>query len=261
MQAESSNQKKPPASPSKQLQEARARIAFLEATLEAPTLKAPTILPMVPVAHLFPNPFRIRREVSPDHIRQLALSIKETGLLNPVVVRKHPDKADRFQIIKGEMRWRAHQELGKKLIKISVTEVNDEQLLKITFQLAKTALPLSDFERARLVIKAKSEPGELDRTCRACGLPPGGLDHLLAFERLPRFVIEQLERTPRLISATAAGQISTEIEFDEQAAMSAIRRHWGDLIDGITDDIEFAERVSSSARIDPEEESDLWSGC
>ena len=109
----------------------------------------------------------------------------------------------------------------------------------------------------------KSDLNELERTCRMCGLPAGGLDYLFAFENLPSFMIEQLERTPRLLSATAAKQISSQLKVDEQATMSAIKRHWEDLDNSITDDAQFAALVSSSSRnnsSDQPEESSLWAG-
>ena len=253
MKAKPINAKASPYIFSTQLNKANERIAALEAATPY----------RVPVSHLSPNPWKIDRRCSPDFIKQLALSIKKVGLLHPVLVRSHPEKHNRFQIIKGEMRWRAHKELGERLITIELINASDEQMAKISLSLKTTALPLSDFELASLVAKINLEPDELERTCLACGLPSGGLEHLLAFESLPSFVLKQLEHTPRLLSAKAANQIATYLKLNEESAILAIRRNWGDLIDGLVDDAQFATLVCSSSRSnsnDQLEESNLWSG-
>ena len=57
----------------------------------------------VPVNLVDPSPYQARKEIAPEHLSELAESIRSEGLLQPIVVRK---TGDRFQLIAGERRWR-----------------------------------------------------------------------------------------------------------------------------------------------------------
>lgn len=76
----------------------------------------------VAVVRIDPNPYQPRREIEPDRIKDLAESIRSEGLLQPIVVRA---KGERYELIAGERRWRAHQHLGLKQIMVRVVEVSD----------------------------------------------------------------------------------------------------------------------------------------
>ena len=69
-----------------------------------------------------PSPYQPRREFPPEQIGELAESIRAEGLLQPVVVRKAGDK---YQLIAGERRWRAFQQLRLKSIPARVMEAGD----------------------------------------------------------------------------------------------------------------------------------------
>lgn len=88
---------------------------------------APTPVPAVGyqevAVHLIePSPYQARREIPPDQLTELAESIRSEGLLQPVVVRKH---ADKFQLIAGERRWRAFQQLKIKTIPARIVEASN----------------------------------------------------------------------------------------------------------------------------------------
>jgi len=69
-----------------------------------------------------PSPYQARREIPADQLNELAESIRAEGLLQPVVVRK---QGDRFQLIAGERRWRAFQQLKIKAIPARVVEASN----------------------------------------------------------------------------------------------------------------------------------------
>ena len=71
---------------------------------------------------IIPNPYQPRRVIEPEAVRELASSIKSEGLLQPIVVRKVGDK---FELVAGERRWRAHQLLGKNKILVRVLNATD----------------------------------------------------------------------------------------------------------------------------------------
>lgn len=76
----------------------------------------------VPVDQVKPSPYQARREILPEHLEELAESIKAEGLLQPIVVRK---KANGYELIAGERRWRAFQKLKIKTIPARLVEASD----------------------------------------------------------------------------------------------------------------------------------------
>lgn len=69
-----------------------------------------------------PSPYQARREIPPEQLGELAESIRAEGLLQPIVVRKQGDK---YQLIAGERRWRAFQQLKIKAIPARVVEASN----------------------------------------------------------------------------------------------------------------------------------------
>lgn len=85
---------------------------------------------MVPVARVGPNPFQPRREFKEEELAELATSIRENGLLQPVVVRRTaPGSPLDWELVAGERRWRAVTRLGWQDIPALVREVDDRTML------------------------------------------------------------------------------------------------------------------------------------
>ena len=76
----------------------------------------------LPITSIEPNPFQPRRDFAESHLNELAESIRSEGLLQPVVVRK---AGKNFQLIAGERRWRACQQLKLKTIPVRIVEASD----------------------------------------------------------------------------------------------------------------------------------------
>ncbi len=76
----------------------------------------------IPVLAVEPSPYQARREITPEQLNELAESIRSEGLLQPIVVRKTGEK---FQLIAGERRWRAFQQLKIKSIPARVVEASN----------------------------------------------------------------------------------------------------------------------------------------
>jgi ParB family chromosome partitioning protein len=84
----------------------------------------------IPVAAIAPNPFQPRREFAEQDLADLAASMRENGLLQPVVVRPRPGPGvAQWELVAGERRWRASMRLGWKDITAVVREVDDRTLL------------------------------------------------------------------------------------------------------------------------------------
>jgi ParB family chromosome partitioning protein len=81
-----------------------------------------------PIESLKPNPRNPRRNFTEAELEELATSIKERGIIQPIVVREASDKT--FEIIAGERRWRAAQRAGLHEVPIAVVEATDAQSLE-----------------------------------------------------------------------------------------------------------------------------------
>lgn len=81
-----------------------------------------------PIENLQPNPRNPRRLFTDSELDELATSIRERGIIQPIVVRAL--KGDNFEIIAGERRWRAAQRAGLHDVPIAVVEANDAQSLE-----------------------------------------------------------------------------------------------------------------------------------
>ncbi|MFW6027329.1 MAG: ParB/RepB/Spo0J family partition protein [bacterium] len=85
----------------------------------------------VPVEYLEPNPFQPRRSFREEELDTLAASVREKGVLQPIIVRPVPGKTNAFQIIAGERRWRAAQKARRHTVPVIVRELTDTEALEI----------------------------------------------------------------------------------------------------------------------------------
>ena len=85
----------------------------------------------VPIAFLTPNPRNPRRNFSDAELDELADSIKERGIIQPIVVRPVRGTTDSFEIVAGERRWRAAQRAGQHEVPIIAIEVSDDEALQL----------------------------------------------------------------------------------------------------------------------------------
>jgi len=81
---------------------------------------------LIALDQIEPNPDQPRRHFPEDHIRGLAASIKKRGLIQPISVR--PIGKNRYQIVTGECRWRAHKLLGLPAIKCEVEDMAAKEM-------------------------------------------------------------------------------------------------------------------------------------
>lgn len=86
---------------------------------------------ILPVAFLTPNRFQPRKRFSDDDLQDLTNSVKEKGVLQPILVRPVAGKQDAYEIIAGERRWRAAQAAHLHEVPVVVREMSDRDALEI----------------------------------------------------------------------------------------------------------------------------------
>ncbi|APF36037.1 ParB/RepB/Spo0J family partition protein [Chelatococcus daeguensis] len=85
----------------------------------------------VPIEFLRPNPRNPRKVFDDEALDELASSIRERGLIQPIVVRAVPNLVDVFEIVAGERRWRGAQRAGLHEVPVIVIEADDRLALEI----------------------------------------------------------------------------------------------------------------------------------
>jgi len=99
----------------------------------APSASQPNKRPdlFVPIERIHPNPDQPRRAFNEDLLNELASSIAEKGVIQPLIVRKHPTMDGDFEIVAGERRWRASQIAKRHEIPVIVRTYTDTEVLEV----------------------------------------------------------------------------------------------------------------------------------
>jgi len=103
----------------------------------------------LPIANLRPNPKNPRRAFDAGELDDLANSIREKGVVQPILVRPVADAINTFEIIAGERRWRAAQKAGVHEVPVVVREVSDKEALELAIIENVQRTDLNPMEEAR----------------------------------------------------------------------------------------------------------------
>lgn len=85
----------------------------------------------LPIEYLIPSPFQPRHRFDENDLRDLVASVREHGILQPILVRRHGDTPDRYEILAGERRWRAAQQARLTKVPVIIKDFNDEEALEV----------------------------------------------------------------------------------------------------------------------------------
>jgi len=91
--------------------------------------KRPDLL--VPVEQVHPNPDQPRRTFAEDALQELATSIAEKGVIQPIIVRPAPNNPNAYEIVAGERRWRAAQLAKRHEIPVLIRDYDDTEVLEV----------------------------------------------------------------------------------------------------------------------------------
>lgn len=86
-------------------------------------------IPNLPINMIVPNPYQPRIEMNPDHLVELADSIREHGVIEPLLVTKK--ETNRYELIAGERRWRAAKLAGMDTIPVVIKETSPQEMLEL----------------------------------------------------------------------------------------------------------------------------------
>ena len=155
------------------------------------------------VSDLVKNKFQPRKNFNQQSLEELTSSIKERGIIQPIVVRKSEDKNDIYEIIAGERRWLAAQKAGLHEVPVVVTEANDLRSLEFAIVENIQRQDLNSIEEAEgyqnLIDKFQYDH---EKVAKFIGKSRSHITNCLRLLTLPKNVIELIE-TNKLSSGHA----------------------------------------------------------
>lgn len=104
---------------------------------------------MMPLERLRRNPDQPRKRFDDKELQELTDSLRQIGLIQPILVRPIPGVADTYQIVAGERRWRAAQRAELREVPVVIRELNDQEVLEISIIENVQRADLNAIEEAR----------------------------------------------------------------------------------------------------------------
>ena len=188
-------------------------------TAPAVNSEPPEGISFVDIDELVPSPYQPRRVFATDALADLVLSIKEKGVLQPLLVRKNPKKSTGYEIVAGERRFRASKMAGLKTVPVIIKKFSNKDALEVALieNLQREDLnPLEEAESyKRLLEEFKYTQEELSKVI---GKSRSYLSNMMRLLELPdeiKQMVEQKELTVgharALLSAQDPVALATEV--------------------------------------------------
>ena len=166
----------------------------------------------VAISALEPNPFQPRLAMDPARLEELTASVRETGIVQPILVRRH---GERYQIIAGERRWRAAQAAGLSTVPVTVRDVPDARLLELALVENVQREELTPLEEAQAFQRLQEEFRlTQEEIARRVGRERSTIANALRLLRLPR-ELRELVSQGRLDAGHARALLALDRQEDQ----------------------------------------------
>lgn len=201
----------------------------------------------LPVDQIDPNPYQPRSVFPQDELEALASSISESGLLQPVSVRA---VGERYQLIAGERRWRAHKLLGRTSIEALVIPAEESDMAVWSLAENIDRADLSDYEIGKALRQVESQFPSKKKLAEALGLNREDMYRYYAFEALPDSIRARLDQNPRLLSRSAAAELKRLLQRGEDSTSltALLEQAWEKLEAGELEQTKLAAHLAKQAR-------------
>lgn len=190
----------------------------LSALLREPETTATAGLEQIPLDQIDPNPFQPRRAFPEEGLKELAESIRASGLVQPVLLRR---AATRYQLVAGERRWRAARLAGLEAIPAVVREFTDQETLALALTENLLREDLNPLEAATGLQALQEKHGLTQEEIAArLGWSRSAVANTVRLLRLPAEVRELLASGK--LSAGHARALLAVADPDQQVALARL---------------------------------------
>ena len=170
----------------------------------------------VPIEIVLRNPEQPRRNFSEPELEELTASVRERGVLQPILLRPHGELGGHFQIVAGERRWRAAQRAGLQTIPALVRDLNNLEVMEIALIENIQRADLNALEEARAYAAMMERfPRNAEQIASVVGKSRAHVANTLRLMRLPREVQDHLEE-----GRISAGHARAILDLDDAAAVA-----------------------------------------
>jgi ParB family chromosome partitioning protein len=176
----------------------------------------------IPINDLVPNKYQPRKIFDENNLEDLTNSIKERGIIQPIIVRESKEHKQKFEIIAGERRWLAAQKAGLNEVPIVITEANDLKSLEFAIVENVQRHDLNPLEEAQGYKRLIDEFNyDQEKVSKFIGKSRSYITNSLRLLSLPTRIIEMIEN--RLIT-TGHAKILVGLENAEFVANKIIEK-------------------------------------
>ena len=183
-------------------------------------VKSTTEIYNIPQAMIVPNPNQPRKRFDYDELENLAQSIRENGILQPITVRKREDK--KYELVSGERRLRAARLVGMVKIPSIVINIDDKNSAMFSIIENLQRQSLNFFEEAEAIEKLVGEYAmSREEVAQKLGLAPSTVSNKLRILRLPEEMRFELARSG-LTESHARALLMLEDDNQRARALSII---------------------------------------
>lgn len=148
---------------------------------------------MIDIASISPNPDQPRRHFSEDALRELTDSIREKGIIQPLILRKNPRDTNGYEIVAGERRWRAAQRAQLHEVPAIVRDFDDVEVLEIALIENIQRDDLNAIEEARAFRQLMDRFGHTqEKLAEALGKSRSHIANILRLLNLPDEILDMV---------------------------------------------------------------------
>ena len=146
------------------------------------------------ITEIIPNKYQPRKDFDESNLNELTNSIKERGILQPIIVRKSNEHKSKFEIIAGERRWLAAQRAGLHNVPVVITEADDLKSLEFAIVENVQRHDLNPLEEAQGYKRLIDEFNyDQDKVSKFIGKSRSHITNCLRLLTLPKEVIKLIE--------------------------------------------------------------------
>lgn len=173
---------------------------------------------VLPIERVAPNPDQPRRSFEKDKLEDLASSIREKGIIQPLIVRPDPKNSEQYQIVAGERRWRAAQLAQLHDVPVIIRDFNDIEVLEVAIIENIQRADLNPIEEAAGYRQLMDEFGHTqEKLAQALGKSRSHIANQMRLLSLPDDVLALLRS-----ESLSSGHARALITADDPSALARI---------------------------------------